>query len=80
MTPFMARLCRRYDALLYVDDLFGRGRDAPFEAPPAQIRACAANALGSYLGFWSQIAIQAMDEEFAQAEAIDPGAFASAAM
>jgi hypothetical protein len=27
-----------------------RGRDAAHAAPPAQIRACAANAPGSYLG------------------------------
>jgi hypothetical protein len=34
----------------------GRGRDAGYPAPPAQIPAGAANALGSYLGFWPQIA------------------------
>jgi CheY-like chemotaxis protein len=32
-------------------DLSGRGRDAGCPAPPAQIPACAANALGSCLGF-----------------------------
>jgi hypothetical protein len=29
----------------------GRGRDAGYPAPPAQIRACATNAHGSYLGY-----------------------------
>jgi hypothetical protein len=29
-----------------------RGRDRPCGRPPAQIPACAANALGSCLGFW----------------------------
>jgi hypothetical protein len=39
------------DALLSESiDLGSRGRDAAHAAPPAQIRACAANALGSCLG------------------------------
>ena len=30
------------------------GRDARYRAPPGQIRACAANALGSHLGCWTR--------------------------
>src|SRR6266496_1623839 len=33
-----------------------RGRDRPCGRPPAQIPACAANALGSCLGFWRRTA------------------------
>ena len=36
-----------------------RGRDRPCGRPPAQIPACAANALGSCLGFWLRIAVVA---------------------
>ena len=32
----------------------GRGRDASYPTPPAQIPACASNARGSCLGFWRQ--------------------------
>jgi hypothetical protein len=38
-----------------------RGRDRPFGRPPAQIPACAANALGSCLGFWRQSGRAARD-------------------
>lgn len=31
-----------------------RGRDTRCRVPPAQIRTCAANAYGSYLGFVTQ--------------------------
>ena len=33
-----------------------RGRDRPCGRPPAQIPACAANALGSCLGWWRRSA------------------------
>ena len=33
----------------------GHGRNADYSAPPAQIPACAANALGSSLGYERQI-------------------------
>jgi hypothetical protein len=39
----------------------GRGRNAGFPAPPAQIPACAANAPGSSLGFWRQSGGQEAD-------------------
>ncbi len=32
----------------------GRGRNAGYPAPPAQIPACATNAPGSSFGFWRQ--------------------------
>ena len=38
-----------------------RGRDDHCWPPPAQIPACASNALGSCLGFWRQSAREAMD-------------------
>jgi ADP-ribose pyrophosphatase YjhB (NUDIX family) len=38
-----------------------RGRDRPYGRPPAQIPACAANALGSCLGFWRRSASPGMD-------------------
>ena len=38
-----------------------RGRDRPCERPPAQIPACAANALGSCLGFWRRSARSGRD-------------------
>ena len=41
----------------------GRGRDAGFPAPPAQIPACAANALGSCLGSERRSAPWAKDAE-----------------
>ena len=31
-----------------------RGRDTRYRVPPAQIRTCATNAYGSYLGFVTQ--------------------------
>ena len=43
----------------WVDDY--RGRDRPCGRPPAQIPACAANALGSCLGFWRRSARWARD-------------------
>jgi hypothetical protein len=36
--------------LLYPPGKLGRGRNAGHPAPPAQVPACATNALGSYLG------------------------------
>ena len=33
-----------------------RGRDRPYERPPAQIPACGITALGSCLGFWRRSA------------------------
>jgi hypothetical protein len=36
-----------------------RGRDRRCWRPPAQIPACAANALGSCLGFWRRIVAEA---------------------
>jgi hypothetical protein len=39
-----------------------RGRDAGCPTPPAQIPACASNALGSCLGFWRQTAWWAKDD------------------
>ena len=41
-----------------ITDTPSRGRDRPHGRPPAQIPACAANALGSYLGFWRRSACQ----------------------
>jgi hypothetical protein len=38
-----------------------RGRDRPCGRPPAQIPACAANALGSCLGFWRRSVSPGMD-------------------
>ena len=42
-------------------NIMDRGRDGLYRPPPAQIPACTASALGSYLGFWRQIAVQDMD-------------------
>ena len=36
----------------------GRGRDAGFPTPPAQIRTCRVTAYGSYLGCWRKSALQ----------------------
>ena len=52
----------------------GRGRDAGFPAPPAQIPACAANAPGSYLGFWRQGVLPARDERCGRGGATSPQA------
>ena len=38
-----------------------RGRDRPCGRPPARIPACAANALGSCLGFWRRSVSPGMD-------------------
>jgi hypothetical protein len=38
-----------------------RGRDRRCRRPPAQIPACAANALGSCLGFWRRSGLRARD-------------------
>jgi hypothetical protein len=38
-----------------MDHWLDRGRDARYRAPPAQIPACAINALGSYLGYLTAI-------------------------
>ncbi len=43
----VADLCRKYGVS---DASIGRGRDAGFPAPPAQIRTCGATAYGSCLG------------------------------
>ena len=47
------------------DTIWGRGRDSPslckLGLPPAQIPACASNALGSWLGFWRRSARRARD-------------------
>src|SRR5713101_3062486 len=51
-----------------------RGRDRPCGRPPAQIPACAANALGSCLGFWRETAPQGTDAPRGQAAATEsPG-------
>jgi hypothetical protein len=44
-----------------VANLHDRGRDRPCGRPPAQIPACAANALGSCLGFWRRSVSPGMD-------------------
>src|ERR1035438_200184 len=42
----------------------GRGRDAGFPAPPAQIRASAANAHGSYRDIWRKTVAAGRDAGF----------------
>jgi hypothetical protein len=51
----------------YEDD---RGRDRPLGRPPAQIPACASNALGSCLGCWRRTACRARDAQYGRAVAI----------
>ena len=49
-----------------------RGRDAGYPAPPAQIRACATNALGSCLGSWRQSAPRDKGDRSKRAAATAP--------
>jgi hypothetical protein len=48
-----------------------RGRDRRCQRPPAQIPACAANALGSCLGFGRRSALRARDASRGRAVAIE---------
>jgi hypothetical protein len=56
---------RRSAPVQTVNATAGRGRDSPSPCglglPPAQIPACASNALGSCLGFWRQSGRRAKD-------------------
>ena len=47
----------------------GRGRNAGYPAPPAQIRTWGITSYGSYLGSWRQTSVQAKDVVFAPVEA-----------
>lgn len=60
------------DQTIYFD---GRGRNAGFPAPPAQIPACAPNAPGSYLGFWRQSVALGVGAEYGLAGKSAPGSF-----
>ena len=58
----LPRILRRWESVLSnarlegLNGLFGRGRDRPFERPPAQIPACRITAPGSSLGVWRRSA------------------------